>query len=176
MSIVAEENREYDKSNKIMHGNMILIRKGHIKDLKELLHEDWAWGGNHELQNKYITALQEESREFLAVEDKDKIVGELWIFWDNEDKTEANGKERAYVSTLRLHPDYQRQGIGTKMIKKAFELIKESGYKEVTIGAYTHEPEIQELYKKWGFTKRIKESSEMSSGKDLKYILFLKKL
>jgi len=156
---------------------MIKIRKGQVSDLKELLNQEWAWGGSKEIQDKYIKALEDESREFLAVEDDGKTIGELWLFWNaKEDQEQANGKDRAYLSTLRLHPDYRRQGIGTKLINKAFELIKEKGFKEVTIGAYIHEPEIENLYKKWGFTEKIKEGIDTSDGSEQPYILYLKKL
>jgi|SaaInlStandDraft_4_1057021.scaffolds.fasta_scaffold152120_1 ribosomal protein S18 acetylase RimI-like enzyme len=156
---------------------MIKIRKGQLADLENLLNQDWAWNNNQKIQDDYIVALKEGNREFLAVEDEEKVIGELWLFWDDkEDQEQANGKDRAYLSTLRLHPDYRRQGIGTTLINKAFELIKDKGFKEVTIGSYKHEPEIQTLYKKWGFTERIKEGVDTSDGSEREYILFLKRL
>lgn len=156
---------------------MIQIRKGNTEGLKKLLNKEWAWSGSNDLQKKYIKAMEEGQREFLAVEDNGRAIGELWIFWnDEEDQEQADGKNRAYLSTLRLHPNYRRQGIGTKLINKAFDLIKEKGFKEVTIGAYIHEPEIQKLYNKWGFTEKIKEGVDTSDGSEQPYILFLKKL
>lgn len=155
---------------------MIKIRKGQLKDLKELLNKNWAWNGSSEVQNKYITALKKGDKEFLIVENDGKVIGELWLFWDDEeDQEQANGKNRAYLSTLRIHPDYRRQGIGTKLINEAFELIKKKGYKEATIGAYKHETEIQNLYNKWGFTEKVKEKID-TDGNGEEYILFLKKL
>lgn len=156
---------------------MIKIRKGIVRDLGKLLNEDWAWRGAKKIQNDYIDEYKNGSREFLTVEDNGEIVGELWIFWDDKkDQEQANGKNRAYLSTLRLHPDYRRRGIGTMLINKAIELIKKTDYKEVTIAAYKHEPEIQSLYIKWGFTEIIKEGIEISDEIRREYILFLKKL
>ncbi len=156
---------------------MIKIRKGRISDLEELLNEDWAWGGAKNLQNKYIRAIEKDSREFLVVEDDGKVIGELWIFWnDDEDSEQANGTSRAYLSTLRLEPNYRRQGWGTKLINKAFEIAKKKGFKEATVGAYKHEPGIQKLYNKWGFTEEIKEAIDKSDGSEQEYILLLKRL
>ncbi len=157
---------------------MSKIRKGKITDLRGLLKEEWAWGGAENSQKKYIKATKEMTREFLVVENNEGIpIGELWIFWDDEeDKEQANSKDRAYISTLRIHPDYRGRGIGTKLIHRAFDLIKQKGFKEITIGAYIHEPEIQNLYNKWGFTKKIKERVDTSEGSEQPYILFLKNL
>lgn len=156
---------------------MIKIRKGEIKDLAKLLKKKWAWGGAEKIQNDYIDEYKNGSREFLVVECGTEIIGELWIFWnDKRDQEHANGKNRAYLSTLRLHPDYRRQGIGTKLINKALKLIKKYDFNEVTIGAYKHEPEIQNLYNKWGFIESVKDGIEINNGVRREYILLLKKL
>jgi GNAT superfamily N-acetyltransferase len=155
---------------------MIQIRKGKISNLKKLLNEEWAWGGAKQIQDDYIAEIQKGNRMFLAVVANGQTIGELHIFWDNEDKDEANGKNRAYLSTMRLRPDFRRKGIGTKLVKRALKMIRSKGCTEVTIGAYTDEPEIQTLYNRWGFTEPIKESVEFIDGKKRRYVLFLKYL
>jgi GNAT superfamily N-acetyltransferase len=155
---------------------MIQIRHGKISNLQKLLHEDWAWSGMKDMQDAYIEEIQEGNREFLAVVSNNKTVGELHIFWESADRQEADGKKRAYLSTMRLHPDFRRKGIGTKLVKRALKMIKANDFNEVTIGAYTNEPEIQQLYNKWGFTELVKESTEVMEGKKRTYILLLKHL
>jgi len=155
------------------------IRKGNVQDFKKLNHE-WAWSPNKEwqqiVQNDYIKGIQKGSQEFWVIEKGDDIVGEFHIYWDKTDKDEANGINRAYLSAFRVHPDYRGQGLGTKLMQRVIERIKEKGFNEVTIGAYHHEPKIQALYKKWGFTEFVKACIEETTEGKPKYLLFLKKL
>lgn len=154
------------------------IRKGEIEDFKKLNH-GWAWGNTpseRKAQNDYIEGIKRGAQEFLVIANGDDIIGELHIYWDQNDKDEANGKDRAYLSALRIHPDFRNQGLGTQLIQSAINRIKEKDYKEVTIAAYIHEPDIGNLYKKWGFVKRIKEGVEETTKGKPAYILLMKKL
>lgn len=155
------------------------IRKGKVLDFKKLNHE-WAWSPNKEwqkiAQNDYVKGIEAGSQEFWVIEMGDDILGELHIYWVKKDKDEANGINRAYLSAFRVHPDYRGQGLGTKLMQRVIERIKEKGFNEVTIGAYHHEPKIQELYKKWGFTEFVKECVEETTEGNPKYLLFLRKL
>lgn len=158
---------------------MIKIELGKVSDLEQL-NQPWAWGKEdweRKAQTNAIKQIKNETQSFLVVKDDDKVIGELHIIWNQpEDQDEANGKTRAYLSTLRLHPDYRGQKIGTKLMQHALSHIKEKGFTEATIGAYTHEPHIKELYKKWGFAETIKEAVEKLGDNKEKYILLLKKL
>lgn len=69
-----------------------------------------------------------------------------------------------------------KRGSEPKLMQAVIERIKEKGFTEVTIGAYHHEPEIQELYKKWGFTEFVKEAIEETTEGKSKFLLFLKQL
>ncbi len=40
------------------------------------------------------------------------MIGELYIFWDLEDKDEANGKDRAYLSACRIEEELRGLGLG----------------------------------------------------------------
>lgn len=62
------------------------------------------------------------------------VKGLMHLFWDSEDKDEANGKDRAYISAFRIDEGYRGQGLGKKLMLRALDRIKERGYTEVTIG------------------------------------------
>lgn len=158
---------------------MTQIRQGHIADFSKLNHA-WAWSPNNAWQQKaqrdYIVGIEAGTQEFWVVEEGEAILGELHVYWDKEDKEEANGKTRAYLSALRIHPDHRGKGWGTQLMQRVLERIKEKGFHEVTIGAYHHEPEIQALYQKWGFTEFVKEGIEETTEGKPRFLLFLKKL
>jgi len=153
------------------------IRKGTKSDVLKLLEKDWAWRGDKKTVKQYIQELEKGIKEVLVITEGEEPTGELWIFWNSEeDDDHANGKDRAHLSTFRIHPDHRGQGLGTKLIHHAFEIIKEKNFKEVTIGAYVDEPRTQKLYNRWGFTEQIKECIDTYNGNRSCYILLLKKL
>ncbi len=152
---------------------MVTIRKGKIEDFKKLR---WAWEGFDQSLESCIEGIEKNNQDFLVAEKGEILVGELHIFWDHIDKEIANGFTRAYLSTFRVHSDYQGRGIGRLLYKVSLEHILKLGYCEVTIGGYSNELETQELYRRWGFDSPIKKSIDESSGEKREYILFLKKL
>lgn len=158
---------------------MAEIRLGKIDDFAKLNH-DWAWSPHVEWQQKaqkdYIAGIQSGKQEFWVVEDGGNILGELHVYWDKKDKEEANGKNRAYLSALRIHPDHRGKGLGTQLMQRVLERIAKKGFSEVTIGAYHHEPQIQALYQKWGFTEFVKEGIEENTEGKPRFLLFLKRL
>ncbi|MBI5415147.1 GNAT family N-acetyltransferase [Candidatus Peregrinibacteria bacterium] len=150
-------------------------RKGIIADFKKL---EWGWEEEwvKKIQSKYKKGIKEGSQEFLVLETDENIVGEIHIFWKKQDTDEADGKKRAYLCAFRIHPDFQGQGLGRALFQRAEKRVQEKSFTEITIGAYKHEPELQDLYKRWGFTEFVKENIEESTeGKPI-YILLLKKI
>lgn len=127
-------------------------------------------------QKPYIDGIELRKQEFLVVEEDSKILEELHLYWKDKDQDQADGKNRAYLSAFRIHPSYRERGLGTKLINRVFKRIKENGFTEVTIGAYKHEPEMQDLYKKWGFSKFVKEGIEETTEGKPEFVLLMKKL
>ena len=156
---------------------MVNIRLGKIEDLEQLKDYDWAWNGQDEIRKDYIKKIYEGKQTFLVLEDSGVVVGEFHIMWVDEDIDQANGKDRAYFSTFRIHPDYRGQGWGSRMKDTAVDMVKKRDFKEIYIGAYIDEEPTQKMYQRWGFDKEIKRSVERLPGlKEREYILFLKNL
>lgn len=155
---------------------MIKIRKGKISDFPSL-NQEWAWSNENwqrEAQKKTIRGIQKGDQEFYVVElDNGDLIGELHIYWKQEDTDEADGKNRAYLSALRIHPEYRGKGLGTKLVKHCLQGITKNGFSEATIGAYEKEQRTQDLYKKWGFTEFVKEKYEETEEYKEKYFLYL---
>lgn len=92
-------------------------------------------------------------------EEKNKFIGELHILWDSQDKDQANGIDKAYLMAFRIDPDYQGQKLGTALMKRVLERIKEKGFTKATIGADDYDPKLAVMYQKWGFNHKVKEDS-----------------
>lgn len=151
----------------------MVIRRGKIADFKRL---DWAWGDDFALQADYVSKIGRGEQEFWVAVKGSRLVGEIHVIWDDTDPERADGGCRAYLSTFRVHPDFQRQGYGLELIDRAVARVKEHGCTEITIGAYLGESEIQELYRQWGFDREVKVSRDTSAPGDPEFVLFLREL
>lgn len=88
---------------------------------------DREWDYLNEVRKKdtFISKLS-----LVAESEKGKIIGQIVLY-----KADIITQEKIYtelvLSPISVHPDYFNQGIATKMMKKAFEIAKDMGYKAV---------------------------------------------
>ncbi len=68
----------------------------------------------------------------------------------------------AHLDELDVHPDYGRQGIGTKMVQTVIEWARSNGIPAVTLTTFRDVPWNEPFYRKLGF--RILEWEELSAG------------
>lgn len=119
-----------------------------------------TWNNIESSTAKYfINGIENGNIEFWTIQkDEDNLViGELYIFWDSEDKDEANGKNRAYLCAFRLDKGFRGKGLGSKLMEKVLERVKEKGFNEVTIGVDNDDRErLCHIYESWGFTELVK--------------------
>ena len=88
----------------------------------------------------------------LCVRDDDKAIGVVRLLWD--------GGYIAFLSDVRVDPEYQGQGIGRKLVESCIERLKKDmkpGYKvKLTLNsAKGKEP----FYEKFGFRVRPNEDA-----------------
>ncbi|MEG2917910.1 MAG: GNAT family N-acetyltransferase [Clostridium sp.] len=80
------------------------------------------------------------------------------MFLKLSDSEFADGIHTAYLCAFRIIKELRGQGYGTKLIDTVLEHIKELGFKAVTIGVDETETDNLRLYKRIGFTQKIKDS------------------
>ena len=90
----------------------------------------------------------------------------MYVFYDLEDKDFADGKRTAYLCAFRVRTDFRGQGLGTKLICHVMEHIKALGYQRISIGVDTTDMANIRLYKRLGFTIRVKECTEDPCDRD----------
>lgn len=120
------------------------------------------WNGRFaDFAEDHVSKIDSGVQEVWLMKDEntDKFMGELHILWDSDDKDQANGIDTAYIMAFRINPEYQGQKLGTILMKRVTQRIKEKGYTKATIGADDFDPKLAVMYQKWGFNKRLKESS-----------------
>ncbi len=64
----------------------------------------------------------------------------------------SNGVTDAYIQDLMVHPDFQGQGIGTKLMNKMIDYLKE---KHIYMISIIYDEELKDFYARFGFYKML---------------------
>ncbi len=116
------------------------------------------WGNKNPAAGGFFYhILQDGTAEFWAIEHRGALIGELYAVYNLEDKDFADGKQTVYLCAFRIRKDYRCQGLGTRLMLHVLEHIKAQGYRRVTIGVDAGEEANIRLYRRLGFTQKIKD-------------------
>ena len=85
------------------------------------------------------------------------MIGELYVFRNLTDMDFADGKETAYLCAFRVREDYRGKGIGSKLLREVLDSLKAAGFKKATIGVGPDEERNIRLYRRFGFTEKVKD-------------------
>lgn len=86
-----------------------------------------------------------------------ELVGELYLFRALSDPDFADGKRRGYLCAFRIREDLRGRGLGTALMEHVITRAAREGFAELTIGAdFTEEANVR-LYRRLGFTERVKD-------------------
>ncbi len=76
----------------------------------------------------------------------------------------SNGVTDAYIQDVMVHPDYQRQGIGTQLMEHVLARLEADGMYMVSV-VYGEEA-LLPFYEKFGFFTMLCGQKEMRPGRD----------
>lgn len=107
--------------------------------------------------------------------DDNKLIGELHVKYDNEDKEFAEKGKRAYLFAFRVHKDYQGEGLGSYLLETVIDKLTNNGYHELTVGVEDDNPRARHMYEKYGFIQPITRIKETYQGDSYEYDLLLRK-
>ncbi len=82
---------------------------------------------------------------FVALMDG-KLIGSIIVLLRNH-------ISNARIYSLDVHPAYRRRGVAGLLMDSALEILKEKGYKKITLEVGINNGEAQNLYKSKGFIK-----------------------
>jgi RimJ/RimL family protein N-acetyltransferase len=110
-------------------------------------------GGNQAKKKKDVSSIDkiyasQDKRNFtlLAIEGRDKIVGSCSVYG----KLRGRTRHRVELGWV-VHPDYARQGIATKLVKRMLQELKKTGVKRIEAEAALENKGSTRLAKKLGF-------------------------
>ena len=114
--------------------------------------------------------------DIFALFDDSKLIGELHVKYDNEDKDFAEKGKRAYLFAFRVHKDYQGKGLGSYLLKTVIDELNANGYHELTVGVEDDNIRARYMYEKLGFIHPIARIKETYQGDSYEYDLLLRKI
>ena len=103
---------------------------------------------------------------FWALDRDGALIGELYAFLELPDPDFADGESTAYLCAFRVKREYRGQGFGSRLLTAALAELKALGFRRVTIGVGCDEPRNKRLYRRFGFTEKVKDCHYDPCGLD----------
>lgn len=95
---------------------------------------------------------QLQNRRLMLVADCNQFpIGHVFIQLSNSEQRISDGRQRAYLYSLRVMEMFQGHGIGTRLLHEAEILAAEQGFRWVTIAAAKDNPRARRLYERLGY-------------------------
>jgi ribosomal protein S18 acetylase RimI-like enzyme len=92
---------------------------------------------------EHLQILNNSTFIILAVDDKtNRVVGFINAFSD--------GLQAAFIPLLEVLPEYQQQGIGSELVRRMLEKLKDISSVDLTC-----DPELQAFYKRFGMMPSV---------------------
>ena len=100
---------------------------------------------------------------YILAWEKDKLVGETRVFkrtiMFNGQKILLGG-----IGSVATHADFRKQGIATKMVKKAMDLLKKEDCDVAYICADAHSLKALEFYESFGFRRLLQNHTYLGKS------------
>lgn len=120
--------------------------------------------------------IQNRTMDIFILLKGEKLIGELHVGYESEDRLEAVKGVRAYLSAYRVHKDFQGMGLGKFLMKSVLDTLVAEGYSEFTVGVEDDNDRALHIYKEFGFSEVIARKYEEYQGDGYEYNLYLKRL
>ncbi len=141
----------------------MLTQLFNYKDIDDIIYEN-----TRNIQNGIV--------DIFALFNDNKLIGELHVKYDNEDKDFAEKGKRAYLFAFRVHKDYQGKGLGSYLLETVIDELNANGYHELTVGVEDNNIRARYMYEKYDFVQPIARIKETYQGDSYEYDLLLKKI
>lgn len=80
-----------------------------------------------------------------------RLVGQIFIQLSSTETRYADGYSRGYLYSLRVRPELQGQGLGTRLLSTAEATLRARGYTTAVIAAGKDNPGAYRLYERLGY-------------------------
>ena len=134
----------------VVDTQMVVIRP--IRD-GELLRLEWegAYSKFRRVFEQTYEDVVRGQRIMLVAVVADTIVGQIFIQLSSTERRFADGYSRGYLYSLRVRPEWQQRGLGTRLIKAAESALRARGFTSAVIAAGKENPGAKRLYERQGY-------------------------
>jgi ribosomal protein S18 acetylase RimI-like enzyme len=129
----------------------VLIRHATEADLPAL-----EWEGEYRKYRRIYQRAMEDARQgkrilFIA-EIGGEVVGQIFIQLNHHRSNQEGISSTGYLQSFRIKTPFRNRGIGTRLISRAEEALKERGYKRAIIAVAQHNQDARRLYERHGYS------------------------
>ena len=134
----------------VVDAEKVIIRPIRESELRAL-----EWDGAYTkyrkvFQQTYEDAVRGQRVMLVAVVGAD-LVGQVFIQLSSTERRYADGYSRGYLYSLRVRPEWQARGIGTRLLKAAESTLRARGFTMAVIAAGKENPRARQLYERLGY-------------------------
>ena len=146
--------------------NIQLANMDHLEEVMELLSavvKDMnkcglhQWGEDYPSREMFVNHINDQVLRIVL--DGKKIIA-FFVVTEQQDKeyTDIDWEDKSgramVIHRLAVHPDRQREGIGSKMMDFAENYARDKGFTSIRLDTYSDNPRTPKLYKKRGYKYR----------------------
>lgn len=126
-----------------------------IRPIREIELPALEWEGAYTRYRKVFQQTYEDAvrgqRVMLVAVHGGQIVGQVFIQLSSTERRYADGYSRGYLYSLRVRPEWQAHGIGTRLLKSAETTLRARGFTTAVIAAGKDNPRARQLYERLGY-------------------------
>lgn len=155
----------------------MIIRQASIDEMLALWYKFYT-------SDFFVDHIQRGNAEFWAIEHHARLIGELYLFKQLDDPDFADGSRTAYLYGFQIEELLRGKGLGTMLMNRVLDRLCELNFQYATIGVDPNQEANVRLYKRIGFTEKMKTVIEnpcdvdenLLPTKGSAYLLLRKKL
>lgn len=110
-----------------------------------------ACGWSADTVSQQFRSMRDGRREIWIAECDGYLVGTCTVEWLADDSLLADGRTRAHISNLVVHPTYRRRGIGKGLMVAVEQAARRRGLRLITIGVDRGNGYARGLYERRGY-------------------------
>lgn len=124
--------------------------KADLPDLEwegELTHFRRVYADAYRRQEQGLTLI------WIAVLPGIGLIGQVFIQFICDRHELADGKQRAYLYSFRVRPQYRGRGVGTRVMQVVENDLRERGFTRITLNVAKDNPRARQLYERLGYAR-----------------------
>ncbi len=137
----------------------VVFRPARLDDLPKL-----EWFGQYARYRRLFRRTFDEQqrglRLMLLAEVRDFPVGQVFIHFSDRECRRGQTDARGYLYALRVLEPFQGQGIGSRLIAEAEQVLRARGYRRAVIAAAKGNERARRLYERLGYAVYAEDTGD----------------